>query len=69
MIKITKTVEILALLGTLLLMDGCSWIDNLLENYKHDNFVEEIIEDIIENETGLDIDLSYTSPEEEETND
>jgi len=62
-VKMIKVIEVVALLGTLLLMSGCSWVDNLLENYKHDNFVEEIVEDIIENETGLDIDLSFTSPE------
>lgn len=33
---------------------------------KQDNFIEEIIEQKIEDETGLDIDLSPDSPEEDE---
>ena len=32
-------------------------------NYPSDNIVEEIVEDIIESKTGLDIDLSPGSPE------
>lgn len=40
---------------------GCSnW-----KNYKSDNFVEEILEEVIEMKTGLDVDLSPFSPEHE----
>jgi len=40
---------------------GCNW--KLWKNYPQDNFVEEIIEDVIEHKTGIDIDLSPFSDE------
>lgn len=55
MLKISK----IFLLGLLSLNCGCSF----LKNYKNDNIAEEILESIIKNETGYDIDLSYDSPE------
>lgn len=52
-----KYIIILALLP---LISGCY----LLEKYKEDNIVEEILEEIIEAKTGLDIDLTPFSPED-----
>ncbi len=40
-------------------------IEKAIENYPHDNFVEEIIEDHLENITGIDLDLSPSSKEKE----
>lgn len=40
---------------------GCNW--KIWKNYPQDNIVEEIIEEVIEGKTGLDIDLSPFSPE------
>jgi hypothetical protein len=40
-------------------LPGCS----MIKKYPQDNFVEEIIEEAIEQKTGLDIDLSPYSPE------
>lgn len=42
---------------------GCNW--KLWKHYPQDNFVEEIIEDVIEHKTGIDIDISPFSPEAE----
>jgi hypothetical protein len=47
----------------LLLQTSCSSIKNLMTKYPQDNIVEEIIEDAIEENTGLDLDLSPTSKE------
>jgi len=55
--RITKLTALILSFSTL---SGCKLIDK----YKADNIVEEIIENIIENETGYDIDLSYNTPEE-----
>lgn len=44
----------------LILLFGCDWWNT---HYPADNIVEEIGEQIIEQETGLDIDLSPNSPE------
>lgn len=44
----------------LILLFGCDWWNSW---YPADNFVEEIGEQIIENETGLDLDLSPNTPE------
>ena len=38
------------------------------KSYPQDNIVEEIIEELIESKTGLDIDLSPNSPEISEKN-
>jgi len=40
---------------------GCNW--KVWKNYPQDNIVEEIIEEVIESKTGLDIDLSPSTPE------
>ncbi len=40
---------------------GCS----IFKKYPHDNPVEELTEEIIEMKTGIDLDLSWTSPESE----
>ncbi len=42
-----------------LFLNGCTF----LHHYPEDNFVEEIVEQIIHQETGLDIDVSPGSPE------
>ncbi len=46
----------------LCLMDGCSYL-NKKARLDDDNFIEEAIEHLIEEKTGLDIDLSPKSPE------
>ncbi len=33
------------------------------KNYPHDNIIEEIVEEVIQQKTGLDIDLTPMSPE------
>lgn len=43
----------------ILLLIGCS----LFDSYAHDNAVEEIIEEVVKQQTGLDIDLTPTSIE------
>ncbi len=50
-----------AISGSLLgaIVAGCSY----LSKYPQDNMLEEITEDLIEKETGIDIDLSPFSPE------
>jgi len=50
------------LLG-LLVQTSCTSIKNLMTKYPQDNIVEEIVEDAIENETGIDVDLSPSSKE------
>ncbi len=40
---------------------GCNW--KVWKNYPQDNIVEEIIEEVIESKTGLEIDLSPSTPE------
>lgn len=41
------------------LMSGCTFI----KHYPQDNFVEEIAEQIVQQETGLDLDFSPPTPE------
>ncbi len=41
---------------------GCNW--KIWKKYPQDNIVEEIIEEVIESKTGLDIDLSPNSRED-----
>ena len=48
----------------LLLQVSCSSIKNLMTKYPQDNLIEEVIEDAIEKNTGLDLDLSPSSKEE-----
>lgn len=45
---------------------GIPWISScaIVENYEDDNFLEEVLEEVIEAKTGLDIDLTPYSPEE-----
>ncbi len=40
-------------------LNGCS----LLKKYPQDNFLEEIAEQIVKQETGLDLDFSPATPE------
>lgn len=35
----------------------------MLKKYPQDNIVEEIVEDVIRSETGIDVDLSPATPE------
>lgn len=44
------------------LVGGCSYINTKL-GLEDDHFIEEILEHHIEEQTGLDIDLSHESPE------
>ncbi len=53
------------LLGFFALISGCAFIDESLDSYVEDNAYEEILEEIIEYKTGLDIDLSPNSLEED----
>lgn len=47
---------------SLLLLSSCSYVEKCL-SIKEDNIVEEIIEDLIKGKTGLDFDLTPSSPE------
>lgn len=55
-----KIVVIIGIVIAALAVVACSKIYN---NYTPDNPVEELVEDIIEAKTGLDLDLSPSSPE------
>lgn len=54
---------IIALLFTL---TACTKLTNALKDYKDDNIVEEIGEQVIEHFTGVDIDITPSSPENNE---
>ena len=70
-----KVIETLLLLGASLLLAGCGFVKSsnnqvieatikkIIKEYPEDNFVEEWVEDKIENVTGLKTDLSPSSPE------
>jgi len=47
-------------------LTSCSNIQKIVKDYPNDNIVEELLEDVIESKTGLDIDLSPFSPEEKD---
>lgn len=47
------------LMMTLCMLGSCSF----LKNYPQDNIAEEIVEDVIEKETGINVDLSPLTPE------
>ena len=49
-----------ALIVLLITIIGCS---GFWKNYPQDNIVEEIVEEVIDKETGLDIDLSPFTPD------
>lgn len=49
-----------------LILFSCSC--TAIKNYPQDNLVEEIVEEVIEYKTGLDIDLSPFSPEQKDKN-
>jgi hypothetical protein len=55
-----KVVISIILLGSF--MGGCSQLNKKL-GLNDDNIIEEMIEHQIEEKTGLDIDLSYDTPE------
>jgi hypothetical protein len=48
----------------LFLISACSKINKIAEKYPQDNIVEEVVEKIIYEKTGLDIDLTPFSEEE-----
>ena len=50
------------LLG-ILLLSSCSSIKTAMKNYPQDNIIEESLEEVIESQTGFDIDLSPFSEE------
>lgn len=53
--------RIIALIAVgILIFDGCARLNRRL-NLENDNIFEELIEEIIESETGLDIDLTPSS--------
>ena len=52
------------LLIPLALISACAFIDKTIDSYEEDNIVEELIEEVIEAKTGLDIDLTPFSPED-----
>ena len=58
-ILISVALIIIAMILITIIGSGCS-----LKDYPQDNIVEEKVEDLIQEETGLDIDLSPFSPEE-----
>lgn len=50
----------LSFILTLIILTGCK---SLLEKYPDDNYIEELVEQIIHSETGIDLDLSPYSKE------
>ena len=50
----------LVILSLVLVACSMAW----LKNYPQDNIVEEVVEELIENEAGLNIDLSPLTPEQ-----
>lgn len=61
--KINKLLPIFLLVGVI----SCGKIKEELQRYEEDNVMEEQIEDILEDVTGIDIDLSPFSKEEKVT--
>ncbi len=59
---LSKLGLILSLVIFSCVVTACNW--KLWKYYPEDNFVEEIIEDVIEHKTGVDIDLSPFSDED-----
>lgn len=60
--KIILLISLFFILGGMLCLTSCQW----WKNYPSDNIAEEIVEEIIESKTGMDIDLSPFSPEKNE---
>ena len=44
-------------------LTSCSTMKEAVKNYPQDNVLEELVEDVIESQTGLDLDLSPFSKE------
>ena len=57
------------LLPILILFCGCEQIKFLSEIYPDDNPIEEAVEEVIKEETGIDLDLSFTTPENVKSSD
>jgi len=55
--------KLVLLFSLVLFTTSCSYVSKMWKSYPQDNVVEEITEDIIENQTGLDLDLSPFSQE------
>lgn len=49
--------------GALTILAFSFWGCNFLKKYPQDNVVEEIVEEMIEQKTGLDLDFSPLTPE------
>lgn len=58
-----KKFHAMFILCVFFLLTGCSKLMWWVKEYPSDNFVEEAIEDIIKDKTGLDVDLSPFSEE------
>ena len=57
-VKFSAFIIVVLLMGVLVSC-SCYW----LKGYKEDNIIEELIEDVIEAKTGIDFDLSPSTPE------
>jgi len=55
--------KIPVLISVLILAAGCCTMNKFL-GLKDDNVVEEVVENVIQQETGLDIDLTPDTPEQ-----
>ena len=53
------------LILSLMLFTSCSQLQWFMDNYPEDNIAEELIEEVIEAKTGLEIDLSPFSDEDD----
>jgi hypothetical protein len=53
---------VIVIVGLAILANGCTRINEWM-GWRQDNPAEEILEGIIEKETGVDVDLSWESPE------
>lgn len=63
-----KTMHLLLAATITITMTGCSWTQASLlwwNNYPSDNVIEEYAEELLDDYTGYDLDLSPFSPEDE----
>ena len=59
--------KMMLIFGMIPLLLSCSKINSML-GLQDDNIMEEVVEDVIKQETGLDMDLTPSSPEKKNTN-
>jgi hypothetical protein len=65
MIKLCKFLLVVCIATNLILiLHACQSCEKWWKKYPHDNVIEEAAEEVIKSETGLDIDLTPSSPEE-----